>query len=368
MNMNTLKYNPFVIVFFLLYTLYSIKSGFFSLAIKNEFIFRIKDITNISIISMALFFSFLLSKNKTKIYLIVFNILSIIGLVYFHNKFYLGFLLTISMLTLTSKIKWEVILKIIIFSNAITILFLCFSVYFSEYYFLEDDRFGRRFTAGFDNPNTLGQYILMLFTVISLFLELKVKNPSTRLIITTSIFIIIFTILYLTYSRTSLILSSLFYITIIYSILLKKNNHFLPRIKLKYLILFSSLFFIFLQFYFIINFKENNFLYKINDILTSRLWFGNILYSSLGFPNLLIGTNIEKYFPIDFYFIQTIYSIGLIPFIFLYFLAIRNLFNTNITSLMGYTLLIMLLETMTETYFSVPFYSIALFIIFSKKI
>lgn len=35
---------------------------------------------------------------------------------------------------------------------------------------------------------------------------------------------------------------------------------------------------------------------------------------------------------------------------------------------MGCTLFVMLLETMTETYFSVPFYSIALFIIYSKKI
>ncbi|EMB2320144.1 O-antigen polymerase [Proteus mirabilis] len=368
MMIKNLKYDPFIIMFFLLYVLYSIKSGFFSLIINNEFIFQIKNFINVFLIISSVTSAFLLSKTRTKFYLAIFTILSIIGLFFFSNKSYLGFLLIISMLILASKIKWENILKIIIFSNIITIIFICFSAYFSEYYFLEDDRFGERFTAGFDNPNTLGQYSLMLFTVTALFSELKIKEITTRLFIVSVIFIIILTILYLTYSRTSLLLSVLFYFLFLICTIYKKSNQFLPRKKIKTLLFLFSFSIIIIQFYFILFFKIDSFLYEVNDLLTSRLWFGNILFNSIGFPNFFIGTNIEEYLPIDFYFIQIIYSFGLIPFSILYFMITKKFFNTKITLLMGCTLFVMLLETMTETYFSVPFYSIALFIIYSKKI
>ncbi|HHJ1199924.1 TPA: hypothetical protein ACQFLA_003006, partial [Proteus mirabilis] len=236
MMIKNLKYDPFIIMFFLLYVLYSIKSGFFSLIINNEFIFQIKNFINVFLIISSVTSAFLLSKTRTKFYLAIFTILSIIGLFFFSNKSYLGFLLIISMLILASKIKWENILKIIIFSNIITIIFICFSAYFSEYYFLEDDRFGERFTAGFDNPNTLGQYSLMLFTVTALFSELKIKEITTRLFIVSVIFIIILTILYLTYSRTSLLLSVLFYFLFLICTIYKKSNQFLPRKKIKTLL------------------------------------------------------------------------------------------------------------------------------------
>ncbi|WER22211.1 hypothetical protein P2E05_19610 [Providencia stuartii] len=238
---------------------------------------------------------------------------------------------------------------------------------FSDYYFLFDDRFGERFTGGLDNPNTLGQYSLMFFNSIALYLESKNINTRSKLPIVTIVFSFTLAVLYLTYSRTSLYLCISLYILFLFSLLKKQNSTLQNRLLIKKVLVLTSIFFIALQFFFISFFKDISVLFIVNELLTSRLWFGNILYNDLGIPPLLHGVNIEQYLPIDFYFIQTIYSLGIIPFTVLFYITLKKLITTPLTLFMAFSILIMLLETMTETYFSVPFYSISLFIIFSKK-
>ncbi|EMF7616454.1 hypothetical protein [Providencia stuartii] len=356
-----------VIFFIVIYTFYCVKSGLFSLAINESIFLELKDILNILLISLLLIIVFFLQDTKNKLFLLFFVFLTIVNILFFNNKSYFGYLFLVSLTMYSTRLKWSTLIKIIITSNIFTIILVLIMAPFSDYYFMIDERFGERFTAGLDNPNTLGQYSFMIFSLIALYLETKKINSGLNALIITSIFLITIFILYLTFSRTSLYLCLMFYTLYLFKFIKKDHSELKNRMKLKKALILFSLFLIMLQFFFIIYFKDIPFLFIINEVLTSRLWFGNILYNSLGFPPVFHGANIGSYLPIDFYFIQTIYNLGIIPFAILYYLTIKKLLKTKISLLMFFTLFIMLLETMTETYFSVPFYSISLFIIFSKK-
>lgn len=362
------KNNRFNYIFFLIfYTLYCVKSGWFSLAISESFFISLKDILNIVLLFLLLLSILLLNCRKKQIFLILFMVFSFVNIFIFNNKSYFGYLFIVSLMIYASTINWNILIKIIILANILTILSTTMMTPFSDYYFLFDDRFGERFTGGLDNPNTLGQYSLMFFNSIALYLESKNINTRSKLPIVTIVFSFTLAVLYLTYSRTSLYLCISLYILFLFSLLKKQNSTLQNRLLIKKVLVLTSIFFIALQFFFISFFKDISVLFIVNELLTSRLWFGNILYNDLGIPPLLHGVNIEQYLPIDFYFIQTIYSLGIIPFTVLFYITLKKLITTPLTLFMAFSILIMLLETMTETYFSVPFYSISLFIIFSKK-
>lgn len=360
------KYNfkyPFFIIFF---SIYCAKSLFFSLSIEDsQLIYITKNIANTTLLSLAFLTFFLIPEKKWRFLFVFFLAISSINII-LGNKNYFNYIITISLLLLSSQINWNKLIKslFIIYLSNIFILSILSS--FLSYYFLLDDRFGYRFTAGFENPNTLSIYLLTIFSITISYIE--TTKISKGIIFTISIFLYFITIviLYLSFSRTGLVLLTLLYICHTLT-LLKGNSRLLIHRKMLFMsFLFITTTIIAFQFSSILYFQESTLIQKINHILSGRIWHAYNIYSELGIPKLF-GQNIENYLPIDFYFINTIYSIGWLPTIILIVIVLKKIYNLKSSLFMSVSLLLFIILTLTESYFSVLFYSISLFIIFHKN-
>lgn len=349
-------------LFFLFYLLYCFKSIVYSLTIDTEAVIYIKHFLNIAILLLC-FISVCYASFKTKIFFAVTTLLCLLNIILYNNDSYYAFIVLIAICSLTIRIEWSTLIRSVCLIHLIALIITLPFLYFCDYFFLVDDRFGPRFTGGFDNPNTLGQYLIMLLSVITLWLNDKTKTRTVQFVYFIFIFTFINIILFETFSRTSLILACtmgiLFIITRLTNFTYRSKKYFYPFVLLLIIIAFF-------QFYGIAKFGTNKYLAIANEVFTSRLWFGNILYKEVGFPDIWHGLNINDYLPLDFYFIRVVYSVGVLYFLALTMIFLISLRRCKMNIYMWVVLFIMLTDTLTETYFSIPFYSAVAFIIFNK--
>ena len=359
--MNTTRKPP-VYFFLFFFLIYCFKSFIFSLTIDTDTIIYVKGFLNLLIIILCLFTIFY-CPFKVKCLIAVTAGLLVFNTVLFDNKAHYEFLVAISICVLSKEIPWRDLIKYILVIHLIVIVMAAPFLFFCDYFFIMDDRFGPRFTGGFDNPNTIGQYLIMLLSVLSLWISEYCRGRKLQVLIFLFIFLYIILCLYLTYSRTSLILAIAMGGAFIFTRMLNYSKR-----TSKYFFIFPVLLIIIVtfQFYGIINFGSNWYLSLANEIFTSRLWFGNLLYNALGLPGIFNGQNIDNYLPIDFYFIRMCYSVGILYFVAMCLVFLYALKRSRVDIYMWIVLFLMLIDTLTETYFSVPFYSISMFIIFNK--
>ncbi|MDF7666416.1 hypothetical protein PT273_00880 [Orbaceae bacterium ESL0727] len=356
------RYNLIKIVFIVFFTLYSIKTGIISLSITDVEIIFLKNLLNIILTIISFLSIFYIKEKKYIILYILFIFLCFYAIFFLDNNAYSSYILTISLLILSSRINWNDLIKYLFFSSYLSFIFIFLMLIFSNHYSTLDDRFGMRFTAGFNNPNSFAQYLLTLLSISILYFENQIHNKIRLFILSSTLFFIIITIISFTLSRTALILSIFYYILFIISLFSSFKQIY--RKKLVICIIIVAISIMIFQIYSTILFNSNDILIFLNLSLSGRVWLANLMYVAEGLPHLLLGINITDYLPMDFYFIANIYSLGIFPFFIFCFITIKKLFKTRLSLLMGYTLLIMVLETISETYLSVPFYSVALFIIF----
>ncbi|MTC70888.1 hypothetical protein [Providencia sp. wls1914] len=352
-------------LFFLFYSIYCIKTGIFSLKIEADGLDALKLALNILLLFFSLLTFITIKKTKIKTFYIMIMVLFILNLVIYNNDYYFGFVFIISLLLLSTNIPWISLIKLIMAAQFISIVILTPLIFFSDRFFYHDERFGDRFTMGFDNPNSIAQYLLSILCIILLKLDSSTTKKTTKIIFSLFTFTVISSLIYMTQSRTALTLTFIILPFFLLSLFITKKENEYKKTKL--FIIAFSITLIIIQFILTISYNQHEITLVLNETLSGRIWHSYNIYSAVGLPNLLIGTSVIKYLPLDFYYIQTIYGLGFLPFLFLYLLAIKRLLKSLLSFFMLMVIFLMVLETLTETYFSVPYYSIALFIIFHKN-
>lgn len=191
-----------------------------------------------------------------------------------------------------------------------------------------------RYALGYTHPNQLAQALGALLLAFFCY-KFKEKISLYNL----SYFIILcFAIYYLTASRTFLIVASLFILaSLLLNIQIKNSKQTIAESVLKYYgiyflgILGSSLGSSFLMNR--VSGKVQAFLYKLNDLLSSRLSFGSAVMQN--YDVSLFGTTFDfkklelwyGKFAVDSGYINLLYSFGLLPFIIFIYLNYKLLSN-----------------------------------------
>lgn len=358
--------NQVYFLFLLFFTLYCLKTALFSLDITEELFYILKLPLNIILFIFSCFSFFFIKKVKFKILFVIFIVFFIFNAFVLSNDFYFGFLFLISLIIYSQMIEFKLLLKIIIISHLFTLCLVLPLSYFSESYFYLDDRFGYRFTAGFANPNAVAQYLLSMLCLLLLFLDISSKDNKTRFLLSFILFIFLTTLIIQTQSRTSLTLSFLIYFLFLISLFLTKKNK--PFKKTKLIIILLSILIMAFQFLALFLYGKYPITITLNELLSGRIWYAFNIFNSIGWPDIFTGHSIVNFLPLDFFYVQNIYGLGILPFLTLYYLTLKRLIISNYSFFMLTIIFLMTLETFTETYFTVPFYSISLFIIYHKTI
>lgn len=364
--MNIAKHNTEYIFFIVFFFIYCIKSLLFSLALEED---TFLSILKIGLNFLLLIFSFLsyffLESKKGKFLFIIFILIALSNIA-LGNKSYFNYIITIALITLMTHLNWKQVIESLFFIYICTTGILLLLYPLVEYHYLIDDRFGARFTAGFANPNTLSLYLLMLYSISMLYFETLKVSKSILLFISIIIYSLSCGLIYLSYSRTGMALISLFFIFQVLTLLFKNSRIRLRRKYFFTIFLFLVCFISFFQIYSAIYFQNSSFLKTINQLISGRIWHAYNLYQQVGPPSIF-GQNIESYLPLDFYFINIIYGIGFLPVLILSYITLKRIQVLKTTLFMAVSLLLFTLLTITESYFSVLFYSPALAIIFQKQ-
>lgn len=363
-NMNAF-YSRDIVCFFTIYFIYSVKSLLFYLAIDENVISGV--ITGLNVLLFLISFIVMLSGDaRSRVIFIVVVLIAGLNIILENNSYALVYIVIYSICYLTSRISWNKIISTTLLNHYIIIVFIAVPIiFFSQRFYIQDERFGERFTAGFEHPNTYGQYALFLFTTITLYLDSCTKQRVVQWIIACSAAFILWLGIYYSYSRTTSYM--LVMCLIIFSFTRFLKNTSFQSVLLSRLWLLLTLCIIAFQFYSIIFYHSMANGIKLNEILSGRLWYGNSLYEHIGMPNLFFGYNIENYLPIDFFFIKYFYGLGIVistaSIIVAYVFIRRNAYS-------WYTwgcLFLLLAVSITESYLTTPFFCIALFIIFSNS-
>lgn len=348
--------------FMVFYFLYSFKTILLSSAIEDTSIDILKNLFNIITLIMA-GISFLYIPLSRKVILSITLLLLVTNYVFYSSLAFYSYFVLLSMIFISEKISHYEVVKLIFFLNIILILTIMPFVFFSNTFYVFDERFGYRLTLGFGNSNVMTQFFIMFFCIVNYFFALKKTNISMRNIISLLVFIPILILIYLSGSRTGLMMLTLCFLGFIWAINTKENVY---NKKVYVLYFIGVLSIIAIQFYLVNNFNANGLLITINQLLAGRVFYSNRLVNEVGHVPLFHGLNIDSYMPIDFYFIQTFYTLGAIAtFVFLY-IIISKMKKSNLTKYSVVVIFTCLIATATESYFMIPLYNFSLFILFSK--
>ena len=353
------------IFFFIIYFIYCFKSMLFYLSLDKNIIDEYIDILNIALVLISSI-AVLYSNLRIKIIFSFIILFIFLNLFIEKNTYVISYIVIFSLCTLSAQISWEKIITTTLLTHCFIILFIAFPmVFFSQHFFIQDERFGERFTAGFEHPNTYGQYVVFIFTVFTLYLDTCTKNHFLQWIFGCLAALVLCIGVYYSYSRTT---NYILFILLIYFTLTRflKSTPFNSSFLSRFWILLTLGIIIF-QFYSIIFYQTMNNGVKLNEILSGRLWYGNNLYAQVGSPRLLIGTNIDDFLPIDFFFIKYIYGLGVFVSIISVFVAYKFVRKNKYTWYVWGCLFSMLIVSISESYLTTPFFCIALFIIFSNS-
>lgn len=355
--------------FLIMFFLYCVKTSIVSSTL-DESVSTVVGVALNSSLLLLVTGVFIFLSMKEKVFLFSVFLAFLVNYVFLGNDYYYGYVITVSLCLLSRLIKWKQLISLILFGHFLSLFFLTVILFLSSEHYLYDERVGDRFTAGFSNPNTLGQYVLLWMSLVTLFFDARSKrsfvNGLLQILLVVSLFFLAFIILWFSFSRTALLLAFIMTVAFVASRFFDAKT-----MKSGGFFCFSLFFFVLLilgfQFYSITNRTGNDFLIVIDGLLSGRIWFGTLLFQSLGLPRVFYGVSISEYLPIDFYFVNVIYGLGFLFFLFFLYLYLIELSRREISLYVRLLLFIFVMGTMTETYFAIPFFSMALFVVFAKN-
>lgn len=251
--------------------------------------------------------------------------------------------------------------KIVFISQTAVLTCFLLLLPFSKELFFIDDRY-IRFTGGFGNPNTLSSILLSYYLSMALFFN-RYFNRRKFLF---SFFIVVIGMLFLyamyyTYSRTHialLMLSMLLFSLPIW-------GRFIGGKTITVAILVGVAGQIYLSLSFI---QGGDISLLVNEFTSGRVRLSANLFMNLIAPKVFYGVDITEYNPIDFFYISTMFSGGVIYFSFFLFLLIKLIVNSEITSRLFYLVfLVMVITSYTEAYYNIVILNFTILFLYQKK-
>lgn len=352
-------------VFFIIYFLYGFKSILISVGINDPIFDVVKSIFNATSLIMV-FFIFLLSNHKEKLFIILMSFLLLFNYVVFKNYYLYQYLIMIPMLFMTSRMGVKEVINIMAVCNVTIFFFLIPFLFMSDVWSVSDLRYGQRLTYGFLHPNVGAQFLFSTFIIIYGSVALKIKKSIGKFILLIIVSSCFYFIIDLTKTRTSSITMLMSTLGFFLAIVFNKKLQGVELRKYKYLVLILILTIFLFQFYSVINFRSSPIISQVNIMLSNRVGFSNNIYSNLGLPSLLHGVNIDEYYPIDFFFTGYFYSVGwvlggvgIIAFI--------SKFNNRKSNPEVVVIIVScVITTMTEFHFQIPIFNPAIFLLFTR--
>ncbi|MGL5898114.1 MAG: hypothetical protein ACRCZW_00365, partial [Lactobacillaceae bacterium] len=258
--------------FFIIYFIYCFKSMLFYLSLDKNVVGEYIDALNI-ILLLTSCIAMLYSKLSIKILFSFLILFVFLNLLFEKNTYAIVYIVIFSLCTLSAQISWERVITTTLLTHCAIILFITLPmVFFSQHFYIQDERFGERFTAGFEHPNTYGQYVVFIFTVFTLYLDTCTKNHFLQWVFGCLVALFLCVGVYYSYSRTT---NYILFILLLYFSLTRlfKSTPF-KSLFLSRVWLILTLGIITFQFYSIIFYQTMNNGIKINEILSGRLWYG----------------------------------------------------------------------------------------------
>lgn len=356
--------NQKVLIFFIIYFLYGFKVIIASLGLSSDYVEPIKGVFNILSILICALAAISFNK-KQQLIIIILGVWMIYNYIFYNNYNLYDYIVLLSLVFICQSITYEKVIGALFYSNVIIILLIIPLLFFSEHFVMNDIKVGMRYTYGFIHPNIIAQYITSLFFMFCTFAFCKFKNRVFRFFFILAIYVFTVLLILPTQSRTSIIILSISaFLLLFYSHEVRLSD--ISKIK-KYSIFFMLIIIFLFQFLGCIYFRDYTFLFPLDYLLSGRLYQGNQLYISFGFPPLIHGFNIQEFMPIDFYFIGSLYSVGFLFTILTLLFLLYMLKKAQLDGVMYIVILMNLLTTFTEYHFQIPIYCIALFILASRK-
>ncbi|MFJ2975001.1 hypothetical protein ACIPDS_10070 [Kluyvera sp. NPDC087067] len=299
-------------------------------------------------------------------WLFILVLLLFFSLTYMHSRTTAGYsILALGYFAIVcQKIKVKEVAAIIFYGNLSIILLIFPLIFFSDYpLYAPDSVYGVRATYGFYNPNISAILILSFCISFCWYLRYKTADKITFLVIAIFACLIGIFLIDQTKSRTSETLLLVFMLGVVWSA-------FSPRLKFQKLSLFMfllvSLTIMAFQFYTITQYNTD--MLDLNITMSGRIGLGNILYTELGWPDLLYGVDIEPYTPIDFFFIAYAYTNGILLSLLTFYLIVSKIKSIKLDIIEVSAILVTLMTTLTERQILTPYCCLMLFIIFAKRV
>lgn len=352
-------------LFFFLYFVYGFKTLLILIPLDDPLVVMTRNIIN-SLLFVVMGVSFFYIPNKARLLIILFSIVFAYNIVISGNNGLYNYLILFVVLGLTISLDLKYILTVILSTNIILFLIILPFIFIAGQFFMIDLRYNdERFTLGFGSPNTMSQYLLMLYLSLSLYTYRYTTGKGVFFLTTTIAFSFFFVLIYLSISRTGLALLSMAFLGMIAFGLIKESDGNNKKIKIIYII--SMLAICLIQIYTMLNYPTGGVYTVLNGVLSGRLSMSSYMYLITGYIPLVNGINIEPFLPIDFNFIKMIFSIGIIVSIIFFVIYIKQ-FNKKRYSPIGVVILFVgLASSFTESYFAVFFLNISILMVYSKS-
>uniref|UniRef100_UPI001F4EC196 hypothetical protein n=1 Tax=Rosenbergiella epipactidis TaxID=1544694 RepID=UPI001F4EC196 len=185
------------LIFFLFYVLYAFKTLLLLIPLNDPLVDFTKNFIN-AFLLLIMGWALLYLNKKYWFLLFLFGCLFVISIVIKGNNGLYNYLVLIVILGLTRDISLKYILGVIISSNLIIFLLVLPFIFIAGKFYSIDIRYNQeRFTLGFGSPNTMSQYLIMLYLSISSYVYKYLKGKGIYFVLSTVFFIIFSYIIYL---------------------------------------------------------------------------------------------------------------------------------------------------------------------------
>lgn len=348
-------------LFFFLYFSYGFKTLLVLVPLTDSLILLTRNTIN-GLLFFVMVISVFYIPFKARLLLAFFSVVFVYNFITTGNNGLYNYLVLFVVLGISINLNLKYILSIVLSVNIILFLFIIPFIFISGEFYMTDLRYNaERFTLGFSSPNTMAQYLVMIYLTICLY-TYKYCNKGIYFVSAVISFIIIFTLIYLSVSRTGLALLISAFFGMMTLGLLKNDSKDVRFLKTIYIVALISI--CVLQLYLVLGYTTGGAFRIFNILLSGRLSMPHYMYLALGYIPIINGVNIDPYLPIDFYFIRMIFSLGFLISIVLFY-VFRSQFLSKTYSPVGYVVLFVgLLSTFTESYFSVFFMNISLLLVY----
>ncbi len=240
---------------------------------------------------------------------IIYSIIIIISFIsYIHTKD--GILIQLSLILICSiNIDFDDIVKKDVYFKMFLFIFILLAYFLGAVntaVFWRENKI--RYALGFNQPNTLGYFLISWFFEYCYLQRNKIKWTS---VVTLSLFI--YALLSLAESRTAELVLILF--LILYSVYYLKNKKKKEsKIINKYVAIIAFILFTILSFYVTYEFANGNSVAKqIDSFLSGRLYWQNTFLNQYNIN--LLGNNIDYFYTLDNAYIRTILNFGWIVWV-----------------------------------------------------